>query len=169
MTLTPLTLFCNGTTWMDVDTFRALRPGLSDPQRYPNALIQHYLALSQAQLDLCRWADLIDEGVCDWTAHYVVIQVRNAQAAERGAVSGNAIGRISSKSVGGVSVNYAIGDTEETDGGHWNVTTYGSAFLRNAKMVGTGGVQISGVEFVNLGPAFGPAWPGPPEWNYLPS
>lgn len=152
---------------LDVPTFRILRPGLADPERYPNALIQHYLTLGCKQLDQCRWQDLYDEGLCDWTAHYVVIQARNAQAAERGAVSGNAIGRVSQKSVGGVSVNYDLGNVEESDGGHWNTTTYGSAFLRNARMVGSGGVQVSGA---TLGPEFnGPAWPGPPEWNFLPA
>lgn len=152
---------------VDVNTFRILRPGLADPQRYPNALIQHYLTLAAAQLDWHRWQDLYTEGTCDWTAHYVVIQVRNAQAAERGAVSGNAIGRVTSKSVGGVSVNYDTGGTEEQDGGHWNTTTYGSAFLRNARMVGSGGAQLGGCAaaiFENIG---GNAWPGPPQWNFL--
>lgn len=154
---------------MEVSTFRMLRPGLTDPARYPNALIEHYLRLGFAQLDRCRWADLYDEGLLDWTAHYVVIQVRNAQAAERGAVSGNAIGRVSSKSVGGVSVNYDLGNTEETDGGHWNMTTYGSAFLRNARMVGMGGQQLGGNPNAIIQNMGGAAWPGPPQINFLPS
>ena len=152
---------------LDVATFRILRPGLNDPQGYPDALIQHYLTLGIKQLDPCRWQDLLVEGLCDWVAHYVVVQKRNAQALERGAVSGNAIGRVTSKSVGGVSVNYDVSGTIETDGGHWNTTTYGSAFLRNARMVGSGGVQITGGGFFGPSPN-GPAWPGPPQWEFLP-
>ena len=152
---------------LDVNVFRVLRPGLADPQRYPDALVQHYLTLGAAQLDWSRWQDLYFEGLCDWTAHYVVVQVRNAQAAERGAVSGNAIGRVTSKSVGGVSVNYDIGGTEEQDGGQWNTTTYGSAFLRNAKMVGSGGVQLGG-DPSSIPANNGPGWPGPPQWEFLP-
>lgn len=150
---------------IDVGTIRILRPGLADPQRYPNALIQHYVSLAAAQLPWSRWQDLYTEGVCDWVAHYVVVQVRNAQAAERGGVSGNAIGRVTSKSVGGVSVNYDTGGTEEDDAGHWNMTTYGTAFLRNARMVGSGGAQLGGCW--DLPPTFGPAWPGPPFQNFL--
>ena len=151
---------------LDVDTFRILRPGFNDPQGYPSALIQHYLTLGSKQLDWCRWQDLYFEGLLDWTAHYVVIQKRNAEALARGAVSGNEIGRVTNKSVGGVSVSYDLGDTTESDGGHFNTTTYGSAFLRNARMVGSGGVQITGGFF---GPSNnGPAWPGPPQWEFLP-
>ena len=151
---------------LDVDTFRILRPGLVDPQRYPNALIQHYLTLGRAQLNWERWQDLYFEGLCDWTAHYVVIQVRNAQAAERGAVSGNSIGRITNKSVGGVSVTYDLGDSTEKDGGQWNTTTYGTAFLRNAQNVGAGGQQLGGCFYGP--PNNGPAWSGPPQWEFLP-
>lgn len=153
---------------LTIPTFRILRAGLADPQRYPDALIQHYLTLGIAQLNAARWEELLVEGLLDWTAHYCVIAVRNAQAAERGAVSGNAIGRVSSKSVGGVSVNYSVGDTEEQDGGHWNTTTYGSAFLRNARMVGSGGFQLGGDPGAIVRNEGG-AWSGPPQWNFLPS
>ncbi len=152
---------------LDVATFRILRPGLNDPQGYPDALIQHYLTLGAAVFNTPRWADYYTEGLCDWTAHYVVVQKRNAEALARGAVSGNAIGRITSKSVGGVSVNYDVSGTTEEDGGQWNTTTYGSALLRMARMVGAGGAQLGGCF---AGPANnGPAWSGPPQWEFLPS
>lgn len=150
---------------VSVSTFRLLRPGLADPQRYPDGLVQHYVTLGARQLDWRRWQDLYVEGICDWVAHHVVIQVRNAQAAERGAVSGNAIGRVTSKSVGGVSVNYDVGGTEEQDGGFWNTTTYGSALLRNARMVGSGGAQLGGCAAELLLGNNGPAWSGPQQEN----
>lgn len=144
---------------MDVSTFRQLRGAFKRPDRYPDAVIQHYLDLATNQLNAQRWATLLDEGTCDYVAHFLVINKRNEQADERGGVSGNAAGRLTSKSVGGVSVNYAVGDTEEEDGGHWNTTTYGSAFLRNARMVGSGGVQLG----IGCAPPLsGPPWPGPP-------
>lgn len=144
---------------MNINTFRMLRQGFADPLRYPDGLVQHYLTLATNQLDSDRWCDLLDEGLCDYVSHFLVVAVRNAQAAERGAVSGNSVGRVTSKSVGGVSVNYDTGGTEETDGGHWNTTTYGSALLRNARMVGSGGAQLG----INVSPVYGlaGAWPGP--------
>ena len=145
---------------MDVNTFRILRRAFKDPQRYPNAQINHYLSLAYSKLDSNRWGEMLDQGCMDFASHYMVIDEREAQAAERGAVPGNAAGRVASKSVGGVSVSFDLGGTEEQDGGWWNTTTYGTAFLRQARMCGSGGVQITGNCGV-LPPWTGEAWPGP--------
>jgi len=43
--------------------------------------------------------------------------------------------------------------------GHWNLTVYGTRFIRFAKMFGAGPIQI-GIGY-NPSPFGGPAWPGP--------
>jgi hypothetical protein len=151
-----------------VSDFRILRAAFKNPERYPDALIQHYLTQAAAMMNWPVWLDMYVEGVLDRTAHYVTIAKRNEQADERGGVSGNAIGRLTAKSVGGVSVSYDVSATAEPDAGHWNTTTYGSTFIRNVRIAGTGGIQLGG-DPCAIPANNGPAWPGPPQSEFLPS
>ena len=146
---------------MDIATFRILRSAFNDPSRYPDGLVKHYLALAASNLDMRRWGTWLEEGTCDFVSHYLVIADRNRQASERGGTPGNSAGRVTGKSVGGVSVSFDTGGTSIEKGGQWNLTTYGVAYYQRALMVGTGGVQITGYGDWNDGGA----WPGPWEYN----
>ena len=53
-------------------------------------------------------------------------------------------GAISKKAVDKVSMGYDAQAGLELDGGHWNLTEYGTRFLNLARMAGMGGVQVTG-------------------------
>ena len=150
---------------MDLKTFRVLRQEFNRPDLYPDLLVEHYLKLACENLDHHRWASWLDEGTLDFVSHYLVAARRNAQSAQAGGTPGGSTGLVSSKSVGGVSISYDVGSTTVKDGDNFNSTTYGVAFLHRARLVGSGGVQITGgSEGFGLD---GRAWAGPPEWNFL--
>lgn len=149
---------------MDIKTFRVLRQEFNRPDLYPDLLVEHYLKLACENLDRGRWASWLEEGTLDFVSHYLVVARRNAQSAAAGGAPGGATGLVSSKSVGGVSISYDVGSTTVQGGESWNSTTYGVAFLHRARLVGSGGVQLTGGYDQGLD---GQAWAGPPEWNFL--
>jgi hypothetical protein len=53
-----------------------------------------------------------------------------------------AAGMVARKTVDKVSVTYDTASAMEEDAGHWNLTVYGTRFIRLARMVGTGGMQF---------------------------
>jgi hypothetical protein len=62
-----------------------------------------------------------------------------------------------------VSVSFATGESTEKDAGHWNTTIYGTRFIRMAKLMGSGPMQIGIGCWVPPFNASG-AYPGP--WSY---
>jgi hypothetical protein len=154
-----------------------------DLSRYPNSAVSYWLAIAQLMLNPMFWgassatADspptaVIDFGIELFVAHNLVLEKEAVDAASRGGNPGTQIGVASSKSVGGVSVSYDVGQVTNPDGGFWNMTVYGLRFLRLARQRAMGPIQI-GVGFPPLpfmawggGPwpwdwTSGPAWAGP--------
>jgi hypothetical protein len=69
-----------------------------------------------------------------------------------------ASGIVSSKSVDKVSVSYDTSGAMEAGAGHWNLTTYGTRYIRLVKLVGAGPLQIGGSSSTQYSAA---AWAGP--------
>jgi len=144
---------------------RANFPEFSSPVNYPDGLISFWLTLGYKLLPAERWFDVLDEGVQLYTAHNIVLEFQAMSTAAAGGPPGISTGPISNKSVDKVSVGYSTGDSAEKDAGNWNDTTYGKRFIRLARMMGAGPVQVG----IGSGPStYGStgAWAGPWPWNF---
>jgi hypothetical protein len=88
-----------------------------------------------------RWGQFYNTGLRLYVAHNLALERQAArQAASGGAPMGSGV--ISGRSVGPASVSYDTQFGSENDGGNYNLTTYGSRFLRYLRMAGMGPVQV---------------------------
>lgn len=129
-----------------VPQFRALLPEFADSSVFADESIGPWLWIATQQLDPARWGVMFNIGVSWFVAHQLALQRQATLVARRGGVPGMALGVVSSKSVNGVSVSYDTNLGGIAGSGDWNLTTYGIRFLSFARMFGSGGVQITGIE-----------------------
>lgn len=127
---------------MDAATFRQDFPEFADPLAYPDGSVNFYLGLGEMLLPADRWGDTLDYGLELFTAHHLSISSRNEQTAAAGGTPGVVTGPQSSKAVDKVSVSYDTQAVSLTDGGFWNMSSYGVRFLQLARMIGAGGYQL---------------------------
>lgn len=132
---------------------------------YPTTDIQYYLTLAGTVLNASRWASLLDLGTELYIAHNIALEARARKEAANGAPPGGTVGPINNKSVDKVSVGYDTSAGTVEGAGHWNLTIYGTRFIKLARVAGAGPVQTS----AGCVPALsGGAWAGP--WtSYIPS
>lgn len=144
-----------------------------DEAKYPDEAVQFWLGIATLMLPTRRWgvgsntADVpptskIDWGTCLFVAHHLILEQQSGNDAARGAVPGQQKGAISGDTVGSVSRSYDTSAGLELEAGHWNLTKYGTRFVRLANAVGAGPITVGGGCDPN--PLNGPAWPGPPWW-----
>lgn len=144
-----------------VAQFRTDFPEFADVTVYPDATFTLWYGVATKLLNADRWGTLLDIGSELYVAHQLVLEARAFAEASAGAVPGSSVGPINSKSVDKVSIGYDTSSGTESDVGHWNLTIYGTRFIRLAKMMGMGPVQI-GVGDGTLDPlASINAWMGP--------
>jgi len=138
--------------------FRADFPEFSSSSDFPNSQIDYWLTVSALLMNVDRWKSLYNHGQSMFIAHHVSLEAKEMKEASVGGLPGQNSGPISSKSIGGVSVSYDVGSSIELNARHWNTTMYGRRFIRLARMVGAGPIQIGG----GTSPCCsGVAWPGP--------
>ncbi len=77
-----------------------------------------------------------------FVAHQLVLEKQAIDAANRGGDPGTKIGIQTSKGVGGVSVSYDVSAMVEKDAGYWNQTLWGMRFIKLARFVGSGPIQL---------------------------
>lgn len=123
---------------MDTPTFRALYPEFASTTTYPDVMLTQWLAVGTMMLNGPRWAEALDLGLGLFMAHNITLGALNAKAASKGAVPGQQLGPLSSKSAGAVSASYDISSGIEPGAGHWNLTTYGTRFIQLAGWMGAG-------------------------------
>lgn len=121
-----------------VDQFREEFTEFTSETDYPAAMINFWYGLAEAQLNVARWGDLLDYGYKLFVAHNIALAAQNSAT---GVVPGQ-VGLVTSESAGPLSYSKDTHSVTEMDGGHWNLTTYGTQFLRLARIVGTGGYQV---------------------------
>jgi hypothetical protein len=163
---------------LTVTLFRANFPMFSDPGVYDSNAINMYLGIAGNLLNSNRWGGnaeevldsegnittmgTLDYGIALFTAHHMVLTVRDNAADRAGGLPGTVEGVRNSKSVDKVSVGY---DTQEVlikGGDFWNMTQYGVRFLHLAKMMGAGPV----LNLVSVGPLYGNGGVGWPGFSY---
>jgi hypothetical protein len=143
-----------------VASFRQNYPEFASVAKYPLSGFTYYANLAGLLLNATRWGNLIDVGTELFIAHNLAIEAQAQAAAASGSPPGISAGPISAKSVDKASVNYDTNAGLEQDAGHWNLTTYGTRFIKLARMAGAGPVQIGANGCVPPLSSAG-AWPGP--------
>ena len=129
---------------MDIATFRAEFPEFGSQANYPDSQVSLWLGVAAKRLNADRWAELYDHGLSLFTAHHLVLARRNRDAASLGGPPGGGVAAVSAEAVDRISVSYDPATAAETDGGHWNLTTYGLQFIALARLAGAGGVEVDG-------------------------
>jgi hypothetical protein len=158
---------------ISVASFRADLPEFGDASAFPDSQITYWIAIAVMMLPVARWGlgsaaaaspptTKLDFATEMFVAHNVSIERQAVVAAAGGAAPGLQTGAVSGASQGSESISYDSGSGLEIGAGHWNLTVYGTRFVKLAKFVGMGPVQVSG-GFCPP-PFSGPAWPGP--WPY---
>lgn len=139
-------------------SFRDAFVEFTDQTRYTDPMVNFWGQIAGRMVNPRRWGSFTDLGVMLFMAHHLVLEKQAMDAAARGGDPGTRVGVMTNKAVGDVSVGYDSVTVSEKDGGHWNMTTYGSRYLRLLRTFGAGPVQIG------VGPSFGAglsAWGGP--------
>ena len=140
---------------------RAQFPAFADSARYPDAQADFYIGLAGKLLSADRWGTVLDHGTALFAAHFLAIDRIASQGGTRG-LPGTGVGIVTGGSVDKVSYTRSVSEVMETDAGHWGMTTYGLQYLRLARMMGMGPVQVGTGCLDGLGLSFyNGAWPGP--------
>lgn len=127
---------------------------------YPDADVNFWLATAALLINAGRWGNMLDMGTQLFVAHNLVLEAKAKATAANGAPPGVSDGPIAAKSIDKVSVNYASAEALEENAGHWNLTIFGTRFIKLARMCGMGPIQVG----AGAG-CYGPlssinAWPG---------
>lgn len=149
-------------------------PEFADGNAYTDSMISYWLAYAKLMLPTSRWGvgsvdasapptTILDFGTEALVAHMLTLERQQIITASVGGAPGVSQGPVSSKSVGPVSVSYDVNASIEENGGFWNLTVYGTRFLRLAKQIGMGPIQVSG-PFCPA-PYSGSPWGGPFVWG----
>lgn len=129
---------------------------------FPDSTLNYWFGIAAMLLNACRWQQLLTVGMELFVAHNAVLEAFAMRGIAAGGLPGLSRGAISAESVDKASLSYDTGGTLELNGGNWNLTTYGSRFLRLARQFGAGPIQV-GIGS-NPSPFNGPAWGGPDVW-----
>lgn len=128
---------------MDIATFRADLPEFANVTVYSDSMVTYWLNIAVLMLNPGRWGtDLLPHGLEQFMAHNIVLEKQALDTAGTGGWPGLAKGNISSESPGAVSLSYDTSVALEENAGHWNYTVYGQRFIKLARMMGAGGIQV---------------------------
>jgi len=123
-------------------TLRSHFPEFTSVTDYPDAQINFWLSIAVQMMNLARWGGMADAGSELYACHHISLEARDMLTVAAGGIPGQNTGPVNSKSVDRVSIGYDTGAAAEERGGHWNLTTYGTRYLRFAKMFGAGSLQV---------------------------
>lgn len=123
-------------------SFREMFTEFADAAKYPDVRLASFITLAGQMMNADRWGDLADYGAMLFVAHHVSLQAKRIKDARFGKVPGQASGIVNNKSVDKVSIGYDTQSTAEEGAGHWNLTAYGQEYIRLAKNMGIGPVQV---------------------------
>ena len=138
--------------------FRADYPEFNSSVNFPNSSINYWLALAYQMLNAGRFGSLLDTAAELFTAHNVAIEARALAESANGGIPGTQVGPLNSKSVDKVSMGYDTSSGIIEGAGHWNLTIYGTRFIKLSRTMSAGPLQIG----IGSAPASsGPAWSGP--------
>lgn len=143
---------------LTVNQFRLNYPEFSSTTLFPASQVNYWIGIAYSFLNANRWGQQLEFGVELYTAHNLSLEGRAKLDAQNNGIPGMSPGMVIAKTVGQVGIKYDNKPSQETDGGHWNLTIYGVRFLRIAKLMGAGPIQVGRSR---LPPNSGPGWSGP--------
>lgn len=125
-------------------------PAFSSTTNYPDEIVQEWIDIATLMLRPERWGTMYATGIKLFAAHNLALNRSEVRTASRGGVPGVNKGPVNNESVSKVSIGFDTQAASELDGGFWNLTTYGTRFLRWARMMGSGGVQVPSTSGLGL-------------------
>jgi hypothetical protein len=165
-----------------INQFRADYPEFKDAAIYPDSMLRYWLGVASLLLNPGRWCDMLGVATELFVAHNCVLEAEAQQTSLAGGFPGKSKGAITAQGAGSVSLSYDAAIVLEADAGHWNLTIYGSRFIRLAKMFGAGPIQIGpscgfgdglflfggggGIGGFTMPSAWVGPWPMPGMWNF---
>ncbi len=144
-----------------VTSFRNSFPAFASTAIYPVSSVQFWLNFATLMLNADRWGEALDMGLCLLIAHNLVLEAKANAEALAGGVPGVTTGPVASKSVDKVSINYATSEGTTPDAGHWNLTIYGTRFIKLSRMMGAGPLMALGTYCGNNSGTAEGGWSGP--------
>jgi hypothetical protein len=146
--------------------FRVAAPAFKDVDMFPDDSVSFWLQAAAQLLNPNRWRSSIGLGTLLFVQHNLALEAFATEQAEAGGIPGMARGVVSAEAGKSVSASYDTALAGEPDAGHWNLTVYGSRFIRMTRMFGMGPIQVNtgpvGGGFFNFGnwsgAPFGPGW-----------
>lgn len=142
-----------------ITSFRAAFPAFGDPTKYPDGQVQFYLDFAVLMLRPERWTTVLDQGTMLFVAHFLSTDAL-ALAAGIGGVPGTGVGVVDGGTIDKVTYSKNVDAVMEPDAGHWGMTIYGLQFIRIARMMGAGPIQV-GYDNGAFWTLYNGAWPGP--------
>ena len=112
--------------------------------------VAFWLSQAPLQLNAGLFGANFDLASMLFVAHNLSLGQQEANVAAKGGVPGDALGPISSKSVGGVSISYDAAGIAIPGAGAWNATAYGQRLYKMMQAAACGGVVRA------VRPALGP-------------
>jgi hypothetical protein len=122
--------------------FRTDFPEFANTLAYPDSELTVWMNVASIMLqpNAQRWGNLLTIGIELAAAHWLILAMRDLNAA----VPGTATGLLSSKGVADLSMSYDYSRTTLADAGFWNLSSYGQRFYMLVRMMGAGGIQFGG-------------------------
>lgn len=163
-------------------SFRANFTAFANNATFPDDSVNFWLSVAALMLPVTRWGasaaaaapaagpitSMLDLGMMLFAAHNLVLEAQANRSVAGGALPGMSSGPVSSKTIGPVSQSYDSQAGLELEAGHWNLTVYGTRFVRLAMMVGSASIgHVGGAQ--PYGQYSGAGWVGPlnqwPGWG----
>ena len=137
--------------------FRTNFPAFASSSVYPDDMMSFWLAFAYTFIPATLWGSALDLGAQMFTAHNLILEgLSNAEGAN-GAPPGMTVGPVVTKTVGDLTIVYDPSSGINPDDTSWNLTNYGSRFIKLAKQFGSIPTQLG---IGHAPPLSGPPWPG---------
>jgi|SRR6185312_1383835 len=133
------------------ESFRETLRAFKDQGDYPDAAIAFYVSLAVTAFTgansgqgnrIANDPPTLDYATMLFTAHHLVLDKRDEQAADAGGVPGEVEGPATAKSVDKVSYSADTQAVTWDNEAFWNQTRYGIQLINLVRMYGAGGVQV---------------------------
>ena len=97
----------------------------------PDSRIEVYINLANLQMDEASWGDYYTEGLSNLSAHLLVMGIRQSSGAD-------ANHAVASRSVGDVSVSFAVPSSAISGSAFYSSTSYGQMYTHLVQLAGSG-------------------------------
>ena len=113
----------------------------------PQAVIQAYITLANANIGYARWESRWFFGMCYYVAHYCTlydsVMHRDSESTNTIGQDGMGIGLLTAEKLEDTEFHYDTKTLTDTAWGQFNATEFGKLYITEAKLVGMGGMYVS--------------------------